>query len=73
MPRTKKQRGRPARPLPPRIDTTPEELARVVLAAGRPTKAVDDSNVYRCMACGRPVQWPEMLYNDGQCEGCQAA
>ena len=73
MPRTKKQRGRPARPLPPRIDATPEELARAVLSVGRPTKAVDDSKVYRCTACGRAVQWPETLYNDNRCEGCHAA
>ena len=73
MPRTKKQRGRPARPLPPRIDATPEELARAVLSAGRPTTAVDDSKVYRCRSCGQTVQWPATLYNDGRCEDCHTA
>ena len=33
-------RGRPARKYPPRIDATPEELARVVLNGGRPKGSV---------------------------------
>ena len=40
MPRQKKERGRHPRPLPPRIDATPEELARVVLNGGRPKGSV---------------------------------
>ena len=30
MPKAKKQRGRPPRPMPERIDATPEEIANVV-------------------------------------------
>ena len=31
MPRKKKPRGRPSRPLPPRIDAAPDKIARVML------------------------------------------
>ena len=37
---TEESRGRPARKYPPRIDATPEELARVVLNGGRPKGSV---------------------------------
>lgn len=33
MPKAEKQRGRPPRPMPDRIDATPEEIAEVVLDA----------------------------------------
>ena len=32
MAKTKKQRGRPARPMPERIDASPEELAKAMFA-----------------------------------------
>ena len=35
MPRTKKQRSRPPRPLPPRIDATPEDIARAFFRTPR--------------------------------------
>ena len=31
MPKTKRPRGRPSKPLPPRIDAPPEELAKAML------------------------------------------
>lgn len=43
MPRKKRQMGRPStRTLPPRIDATPEEVARAVLNAGRSKGPVQD-------------------------------
>ena len=66
----KKPRGRPVeKRYPPRIDATPEELARVVLNGGRPKGSVKVL-VYRCAGCGREVSYPETLYRDGRCEGC---
>ena len=65
----KKEMGRPARLYPPRIDATPEQIANVVMNAGRPkgpVKAVD----YRCVDCKRLVGYPETLYNDGRCAEC---
>ena len=32
MPRTKKPRGRPPKPLPPRIDASPEDIAKAMLS-----------------------------------------
>ena len=66
----KKPRGRPMKKrYPPRIDATPEELARVVLNGGRPKGSVK-ALVYRCAGCERTVNYPETLYRDGRCEGC---
>ncbi len=66
----KKERGRPiGKGYPPRIDATPEEIARVVLNGGRPKGSVKVL-VYRCAGCGRTVNYPETLYRDGRCEGC---
>ena len=68
--REKKERGRPMeRPYPPRIDATPEEIARLALNGGRPKGNVK-ALVYRCAGCGREVSYPETLYRDGRCEGC---
>ena len=68
----KKPMGRPGRKYPPRIDATPEEIARTVLNAGRP-KARVKNRTYRCGACGREVQYPESLYRDGRCPECHGA
>ena len=69
----KKPRGRPMKKAyPPRIDATPEEIARAVLKGGRPTARVK-SRTYRCGACGRAVRYPETLYRDGRCPECHAA
>ena len=68
--REKKERGRPMEhPYPPRIDATPEELARVVLNGGRP-KGNIKALVYHCAGCECEVSYPETLYRDGRCEGC---
>ena len=70
MPRKKKQMGRPSqRVLPPKIDATPEEVAHVVLNAGRPKGPVV-GQLYYCRDCKRQVSWPETLYRDGRCESC---
>ena len=73
MPRTKKVMGRPVvRKLPPRIDATPEEIAHVVLNAGRPRGPVKGLD-YFCVDCKRQVAYPETLYNDNRCESCHRA
>ncbi len=72
MPRKKKELGRPVRGYPPRIDATPEQLARVLLNAGRSTKPIKGNKVYRCVDCDRAVYYPETLYNDGRCPECHA-
>ena len=69
----KNPRGRPMKKgYPPRIDATPEEIARAVLKCGRPTGRVK-SRDYRCGSCGRAVHYPETLYRDGRCPECHAA
>ena len=66
----KKPRGRPMeKGLPPRIDATPEEIARAVMNAGRPNARVKSQD-YRCHSCGREVRYPETLYRGGRCPEC---
>ena len=66
----KNPRGRPMKKgYPPRIDATPEEIARTVLNGGRP-KARVKSQDYRCRGCRREVHYPETLYRDGRCLSC---
>ena len=70
MPHKKKPRGRPpVRPLPPRADATPEELARAFFK-GKPGDEADFSTVYRCAGCQRVMSFPEILYRDKRCGGC---
>ena len=69
MARTKRTRGRPPAPLPPRIDATPEQIANVVLNAGRPTSAIRE-RIYACSDCGNRVSYPDTLCSDGRCEKC---
>ena len=73
MPRKKKVLGRPARGMPPRIEATPEEIARKFLRTPPPGPALDTSKVYRCGECQRAVYYPEVLYQDGRCEECHKA
>ena len=68
MPRKRKELGRPARPLPPRVDATAEEIAQVFTRTPAPRSEVDETRVYRCLDCGREVHHPEILYRDGRCE-----
>ena len=70
MPRQKKARGRPPKPLPPRIDATPEALAEAFFRTPPPGPKVDLKKVYQCGECERVVVFPETLYNDGKCEQC---
>ena len=75
MPRKKKERGRPARPLPPRIDATPEEIAEAVFRV-KPTRkfnAKPTQPEYHCGECKRLVAYPETLYRDGLCKACHTA
>jgi hypothetical protein len=67
MPRKRKELGRPARPLPPRVDATAEEIAQVFMRNSAPGSEVDETRVYRCSDCGREVHHPEILYRDGRC------
>lgn len=75
MPRKKKPRGRPARPLPPRIDATAEEIAERVLRV-KPNRKFSDPPAqieYKCGECTRLVAYPEILYRDGLCYSCHTA
>lgn len=73
--RTKGRRtGRPAiRLLPPRVDATPEEMARAIM--NTPPKKEwqyeqDGGTVYRCKLCGKEVYYPDVLYRDDTCASC---
>ena len=70
MAETKRPRGRPVRPLPPRIDADAETVARAVL---RMPKSPPAPRTYRCVACGQSVQWPAVLHDDQRCENCHAS
>ena len=70
MAKRKKALGRPMeKGYPPRIDATPEELAQAMFRASLDT-VVDTDKVYHCKECAREVNYPEILYRDGRCEGC---
>ena len=74
MPRKRKERGRPGRKYPPRIDATAEEMAQAIfrLPANHDWEyETDGGKVYRCVGCEREVYYPEMLYRDGRCEACK--
>ncbi len=71
MPRDKKERGRPMeRRYPPRIDATPDEIARVMFSGTFPGSG--KPKTYECAHCGREVSYPEVLYDDGRCKECRA-
>ncbi len=75
MPRKKKEMGRPSKPLPPRVNATPEQLAQVFLAlpANYEWKYITEGPPgYRCVDCERAISYPETLYDDGRCEECHA-
>ena len=70
MPRKKKPRGRPPlRPLPPRADVTPEELARAFFK-GKPGDEKDFPTTYYCAGCQCTVSFPNILYRDKRCGDC---
>ena len=63
-------RGRPPiRPLAPRADATPEELAKAFFK-GKPGDELDFPMIYHCAGCQRVVSFPEILYRDNRCEDC---
>ena len=67
--------GRPSHPMPPRIEATPEQLAQAMfrLPADHQWEYLKDGpKEYRCVDCERPVKYPEVLYDDGRCQGCHA-
>ena len=73
MPRKKKELGRPARPLPPRTDATPEQLAKAMFAlpANHEWKYLEEGPPdYKCGTCGKPVSYPNVLTRDGLCAAC---
>ena len=80
MPRPKKkERGRPMkRPYPPRVDATPEEMAKAMFAMPADHQweypnAGAEGPEYRCRDCNQAVHYPDTLYQDGRCETCHAA
>lgn len=73
MPKPKKERGRPMeRMYPPRIDVTPEDMAKMLFSAGPSTEPVSGRD-YHCRDCQRKVVYPEFLYADDRCETCHVA
>lgn len=70
----KKDRGRPMeRQYPPRVDATPEEMAKAMFALPADHQweyLKDEGKVYRCKDCEREVNYPETLYRDGRCQSC---
>ena len=52
-----------------------EQIADVMLRA-KPKKGMYDlpeNPVYHCVKCKRVVAYPDILYQDGLCEGCHKA
>ena len=69
------KRRRPGRPptthaLPPKVDATPEQLARAFFR-GKPGDDMDFAMAYHCVTCKRAVHFPEVLYRDNQCQDCR--
>lgn len=63
--------GRPAiHPLPPRIDASPEDIARAFFRSS----ATRDTGPrkYNCSSCGRQVKYPDVLFDDGKCSTCHS-
>ena len=77
MSRKWKGLGRPARPLPPRIDATAGEMAQAMFSLSPDHQWEHEKNGvekgYRCVDCAREVHYPDTLYRDGRCEGCKVA
>ena len=73
-PRRKKERGRPMKKsYPPRVDATPEVIAKAMFALPADHQWEYEKvggTVYRCAVCERGVAYPETLYRDGWCETC---
>jgi len=61
-------RGRPVeKPLPPRIDATPEMIAQAFFQTVPDQFEESD---YTCKRCGHSVEYPDVLFEDGDCSVC---
>jgi formylmethanofuran dehydrogenase subunit E len=74
----KPERGRPMENLyPPRVDATPEEIAKAMFALPADHQweyeQGGERKVYRCVECNKAVYYPDTLYLDGRCEDCKTA
>ena len=61
---------------PPRVNATPEEMARAMFDLPADHKweyENEDGKAYQCAVCEREVAYPETLYRDGRCENCHNA
>ena len=68
--RRKREKGRPLKHrYPPRIDATPEQIARAFFGTP-PNSKVKAHTEYRCVDCKQEVNYPDTLHNDGRCEKC---
>ena len=76
MPRKKKERGRPpSKPLPSRIQATPEQLVQAMFAmpADHKWKYMEEEKTdYCCQRCENSVSYPEVLSQVGLCRSCEA-
>ena len=72
MPRKQSRgQGRPAiHPLPPRIDASPEDIARAFFRA--PVTTNTKPRKYYCNSCGSQITYPEILFDDGKCSVCHS-
>lgn len=67
----KKERGRPGRMYPPRIDATPEQIAQRFLGVSpKERDVVVVSGKYRCVECQKQVYYPDTLNDDRKCAAC---
>ena len=70
MPR-KQSRGQgrpPTHPIPPRIDASPEDIARAFFRS--PATKDTKPRKYYCDSCGSQVTYPDVLFDDGKCSKC---
>ena len=61
---------------PPRVDATPETMAKAMFALSADHQweyEKPGGKVYQCVACEREIAYPETLYRDGRCEKCHKA
>ena len=57
--------------MPPRVNASADELATLFMNTPAPGPDADLGKVFQCADCGRKVEFPEILYRDGQCEQCR--
>lgn len=73
MARRKKELGRPTQALLPRMDATPQELAKAMFAlrANHEWKYLGKGPpAYQCQACGETVSYPNVLTRAGLYADC---